>query len=294
MNPQGHGQQDVTMCRYRVFDGLDLLFLDVKKETVQFFSKSHSKTFAINHCEEGRIECKFASGEYLYMGPGDMSLGWHIHADYQHENFFPTKCFKGIVLLVDVEKAQPILDGLVTDAKIDLTELANRFCENADYGMLLEETESVRRIFSSLYTVPSQIKEHYFRLKVIEIFLLLSVIATESIERRISFRKQQVDTIKTVSQYIGQHYMERITIDDLAHTFSIPASTLKRCFKGVYGVTIHQFLKECRINEAKRLLHASDEPVLRIANAVGYENGSKFTSAFKEAVGMTPREYRKV
>ncbi len=54
-----------------------------------------------------------------------------------------------------------------------------------------------------------------------------------------------------------------------------PASTLKRCFKGVYGVTIHQFIKECRLNEAKRLLHETDESILQIANAVGYENGSK-------------------
>lgn len=33
---------------------------------------------------------------------------------------------------------------------------------------------------------------------------------------------------------------------------------------------------------------------LEIANAVGYENGSKFTSAFKEATGVTPSAYRKV
>ena len=41
-----------------VFDGIDLMFLDVKQETIQFYAKSHTKTFAINHCEEGRMECK--------------------------------------------------------------------------------------------------------------------------------------------------------------------------------------------------------------------------------------------
>ncbi|PQL19505.1 AraC family transcriptional regulator [Veillonella denticariosi JCM 15641] len=296
MNPHNHAisQPGISMSRYTVFDGIDLIFLDVKRETIQFFAQSHTKTFAINHCEEGRIECKFTSGEYLYMGAGDMSLGWHTHSDYQHENYFPTKFFKGIVLLVDVEKAQPVLDSLVTDSRIDLTDLANRFCENSDFGMMVEETESVRQIFSSLYTVPDQIKGHYFRLKVIEIFLLLSVISTENCERRSTFRKQQVDIVKSVSRYMSTYFMKRITIDELANSFNIPSSTLKRCFKGVYGVTIHQFLKECRINEAKRLLRDTDEPILRIANAVGYENGSKFTSAFKEAVGMKPSDYRKI
>ena len=296
MNPHNHAVSHAgnSMSRHTVFDGIDLMFLDVKQETIQFYAKSHTKTFAINHCEEGRIECKFTSGDYLYMGPGDMSIGWHIHADYQHENYFPTKLFKGIVLLVDVEKAQPILDTLVTETRIDLTQLANRFCEHSDFGMMMEETESVRQIFSSLYKVPDQIKGHYFKLKVIEIFLLLSIISTTNHEKRSSYRKQQVDIVKAVNEHISTQFMKRITIDSLSEQFDIPTSTLKRCFKGVYGTTIHHYLKECRINAAKHLLQESDQSILEIANAVGYENGSKFTSAFKEATGVTPSAYRKV
>ena len=296
MNPHNHAMSHAgtSISRHKVFDGIDLMFLDVKQETIQFYAKSHTKTFAINHCEEGRIECKFTSGEYLYMGPGDMSLGWHISSNYQHENYFPTKLFKGVVLLVDVEKAQPILDTLVTETRIDLTQLANRFCEHSEFGMMMEETESVRQIFSSLYKVPDQIKGHYFKLKVIEIFLLLSVISTTNHEKRSSYRKQQVDIVKAVNEYISTQFMKRITIDSLSDQFDIPTSTLKRCFKGVYGTTIHHYLKECRINAAKHLLQESDQSILEIANAVGYENGSKFTSAFKEATGVTPSAYRKV
>ena len=296
MNPHNHAMSHAgtSISRHKVFDGIDLMFLDVKQETIQFYAKSHTKTFAINHCEEGRIERKFTSGEYLYMGPGDMSLGWHISSNYQHENYFPTKLFKGVVLLVDVEKAQPILDTLVTETHIDLTQLANRFCEQSEFGMMMEETESVRQIFSSLYKVPDQIKGHYFKLKVIEIFLLLSIISTTNHEKRSSYRKQQVDIVKAVNEYISTQFMKRITIDSLSDQFDIPTSTLKRCFKGVYGTTIHHYLKECRINAAKRLLQESDQSILEIANAVGYENGSKFTSAFKEATGVTPSAYRKV
>lgn len=296
MNPHNHAMSHAgtSISRHTVFDGIDLMFLDVKQETIQFYAKSHTKTFAINHCEEGRIECKFTSGEYLYMGPGDMSLGWHISSNYQHENYFPTKLFKGVVLLVDVEKAQPILDTLVTETRIDLTQLANRFCEQSEFGMMMEETESVRQIFSSLYKVPDQIKGHYFKLKVIETFLLLSIISTTNHEKRSSYRKQQVDIVKAVNEYISTQFMKRITIDSLSDQFDIPTSTLKRCFKGVYGTTIHHYLKECRINAAKHLLQESDRSILEIANAVGYENGSKFTSAFKEATGVTPSAYRKV
>ena len=75
--------------------------------------------------------------------------------------------------------------------------------------------------------------------------------------------------------------MKRITIDSLSEQFDIPTSTLKRCFKGCIWYDNPSYLKECRINAAKGLLQESDQSILEIANAVGYENGSKFTSALK-------------
>nr|WP_303931052.1 AraC family transcriptional regulator [Veillonella dispar] len=124
--------------------------------------------------------------------------------------------------------------------------------------------------------------------------MLLSVISTSNNEKRATYRKQQVDIVKAVNEYVSTQFMKRITIETLSEQFDVPTSTLKRCFKGVYGTTIHQYLKECRINAAKRLLHETDQSILEIANAVGYENGSKFTSAFKEATGVTPSAYRKI
>ena len=57
MNPHNHAVSHAgnSMSRHTVFDGIDLMFLDVKQETIQFYAKSHTKTFAINHCEEGAL-----------------------------------------------------------------------------------------------------------------------------------------------------------------------------------------------------------------------------------------------
>ena len=68
---------------------------------------------------------------------------------------------------------------------------------------------------------------------MIEIFLLLSVISTANPEKRSTYRKQQVDIVKAVSEYVSTQFMKRITIDSLSEQFDIPTSTLKRCFKGV-------------------------------------------------------------
>ena len=229
MNPHAHmkGQSGVCMARHTVFDGIDLLFLDVKRETIQFFAQSHTKTFAINHCEEGVLNANSHLENTCIWGQGDMSLGWHIRSDYQHENYFPTKSFKGIVLLVDVERAQHVLDTLVADTQIDLTAIANRFfVKIQNFGMMMEETESGSPNFSSLYNVPDHIRSHYFK-KIVEIFFLLSVISTDSHEKRGSYRKQQVDIVKAVSKYLSTRISSNaLPLMIYLVTFDVPASTL--------------------------------------------------------------------
>ena len=91
------------LTNYVIYPGISIAYMDAHIQEFSCYAQPKPGVFAINHCEEGRIECKFTSGEYLYMGPGDMSLGWHTRSAYQHENYFPTKLFKGIVLLVDAE-----------------------------------------------------------------------------------------------------------------------------------------------------------------------------------------------
>ena len=53
-------------------------------------------------------------------------------------------------------------------------------------------------------------------------------------------------------------------------------------------------MKKCRMETAMKLLRETDRQIADIASAVGYESQGKFTRAFKEESGMTPREYRKV
>ena len=85
----------------------------------------------------------------------------------------------------------------------------------------------------------------------------------------------------------------RYTIEELSTKFHINQTTLKTTFKTVFGQSIGGYMKEYRIKRAKELLCHSDASVAEIAFAVGYENQSKFTVAFRNITGMLPRDYRK-
>jgi len=70
-------------------------------------------------------------------------------------------------------------------------------------------------------------------------------------------------------------------------------STLKATFKAVYGAPIAAYMKQYRMNQAIIYLRDTDHSMAEIATAVGYENQSKFTAAFKNVIGVLPTTYRK-
>lgn len=106
------------------------------------------------------------------------------------------------------------------------------------------------------------------------------------------FSREQLLIVQQIYTSVGTELSNRRTIKELAETYCISMTTLKRCFKKMYGVTIYQYLKRCRMVAAAKDLRESNDTVLDIANRWGYENGSKFSMAFKQVIGCNPREYR--
>lgn len=91
---------------------------------------------------------------------------------------------------------------------------------------------------------------------------------------------------------ISNHYMDDLTLDQLARQMYVSPYYLQRIFKQATGVSPFAFLTEKRITEAKRLLLETDEPVTSIAFQVGFKNPSHFSVVFAKNVGVSPTQYR--
>ena len=280
------------LTSYPVYPGIDLVYMDAH---IQSFScRSHPVTqglFAVNHCEEGRIECSFQNGEFLYMGPGDMSIGWRHHQEYCHSIFFPSSHYHGVSILCSVSQAQPVVDRLLGGS--DLTALCNRFCQESDFGLIMKESNDIQHLFEELYHVPEAIRRRYCQLKILEIFLFLETIEPER-KRYIYVTKRQADIVKAIHLELLENLTTKKRVEELAAEHHIAPTTLKRCFKSVYGDTIGRHLQVLRVNEAMRMLVETEDSVLQIANRVGYTNSSKFSMLFQKMTGMLPRDYRKL
>lgn len=52
------------------------------------------------------------------------------------------------------------------------------------------------------------------------------------------------------------------------------------------------YLNDYRLDTAANMLLATNDNVLEIANACGFDNLSYFTRSFKKKYGITPEKYR--
>ena len=94
--------------------------------------------------------------------------------------------------------------------------------------------------------------------------------------------ERQVDIVKAIQFGTIRNLTTKKRVEELAAEHHIAPTTLKRCFKSVYGSSIGQHLQELRVSEAMRMLAETEDSILQIANRVGYANSSKFSVLFQK------------
>ena len=121
----------------------------------------------------------------------------------------------------------------------------------------------------------------------------MSMVDVAEEKQREYYTSPQVEIVKQIHKRLISDLQERPTIEELAKEFLINTATLKNTFKGIYGQPIGTYMKEYRIRQAATMLRQTQATIAEIANKVGYENQSKFATAFRDVLNVAPAEYRK-
>lgn len=103
-----------------------------------------------------------------------------------------------------------------------------------------------------------------------------------------------MEKIRAIHEQITSNLQVRVTIEELSKQYDMPATSMKKYFREIYGDSIYSYQKRYRMNVAANLLmEDSKVEIQEIALKMGYENPGKFSSAFKSVMGVTPAKYRK-
>lgn len=105
-------------------------------------------------------------------------------------------------------------------------------------------------------------------------------------------RSHHDEEIIKVQEWLDQNYQTDIVVSSVAKKFKLSVRSLNRRFKLATNASPLQYLQSLRIDHAKELLKQSNLTVAEVADMVGYQDASYFTSLFKKATAVTPIEYR--
>jgi YesN/AraC family two-component response regulator len=104
----------------------------------------------------------------------------------------------------------------------------------------------------------------------------------------------QPSLIDDLVAYVDQNYADyTLSLEHIALRFSVSTSYLSRSFKEKTGMNFTQYIWLLRMNEVKRLLIDTNNPLQIIIERVGYLDAPNFIRKFKKDSGLTPGQFRK-
>ncbi|MDX9866575.1 MAG: helix-turn-helix transcriptional regulator, partial [Kiritimatiellia bacterium] len=94
--------------------------------------------------------------------------------------------------------------------------------------------------------------------------------------------------------YIQTHACRGIGVPDVACHLKVSRRLADLRFRQLQGRSILEAIRQCRLEEVRRLLVDTDLPIGVIGERCGYPNENYLKNLFKARFGLTMRDYRKL
>lgn len=273
-----------------LFPGIELCFFTLAAESLTVHHAALDHILEIHYCRSGRMGWEMSNGNSVYLGPKDFSLHT-LKACADSVISLPNGVYDGLTISIDLRVLTDNPPELLSETGITGEFLYDKFCKD-DSGLSLAGNEQTEQIFSAFYNQPERLQLTYQRIKALELLLYLSTFKTDAKDRLTEYHSAQVETIRTIHEYLIEHMEQRLTVESLSKQFLMNPTTLKTIFKSVYGNSIAAHVKEHRMEQAAKLLRETSLSIAEIAGRIGYDSQSRFTAAFKEYSGKLPKDYR--
>jgi len=161
-------------------------------------------------------------------------------------------------------------------------------------------TPQIAKTISDLYECPytGHIKRLYLEAKLVELLAhqLHAVHAIANSNHLNKLSKLNVENLHFIKEMIVANLSKNYSIEELSYLSMMNRTKLQAGFKELFGLTIHDFIIEKRMDLAYQLLtesYANRWNISEIAQRVGYLRSNHFSAAFKKKFGVSPRKYLK-
>ncbi len=106
-------------------------------------------------------------------------------------------------------------------------------------------------------------------------------------------RKTETEAIERAVIYIENNLPSALSVKDISREVGLNPAKLQQGFKLLKGSTVKNYIKNARLEAARRLLVSSEMNISEIVYRLGLSNRGYFSRIFKERYGATPSEFKK-
>ncbi|HFL2538664.1 TPA: helix-turn-helix transcriptional regulator, partial [Clostridioides difficile] len=93
---------------------------------------------------------------------------------------------------------------------------------------------------------------------------------------------------------IHESYHKPLDLAMVSNHVSLNYAYFSNLFKKNIGKGFAEYLRDVRLDKARRLLAETDHKIVEVAAMVGYESYKSFTRAFRLVMQIQPTEYRQM
>lgn len=240
-------------------------------------------------------------GEAEHILDGHMSVvkpGDYFIVDYGSRHSYKSLGSEGFLNL-DLLFLPEILDPILKGTKSLRTLLEhyllhfniNALVQNPARMVFHDDTGQIKKLMDLINDEAESRRPGYtelIRCYLIEI-LLLTVRHLDDAEAASTGQ----DISAFITAYVAEHYMEELTLRDIADRMNYSLPYISKRFKDDMGTTFVKYLQNYRVMQGCRLLTSSRRSLSEITEMVGYKDVKFFSALVKKMTGLSPADFRR-
>lgn len=266
------------------------------KEDVFFNVLWHNRDYTAPHWHngleilyllEGSEDCYLGEEECIRMKKGDFLV---INSRVVHSVQCPRQCREMLIQIPYpmMKRFIPQIDGL------------EFVCEKITGKKQRMDTFLVESALSTLaelhpFQSPEETLEFYS-----QIYHLLAVLVKDFsvsvTSDKMEISEKYMERLGMITSYVKEHYMEEISLQEIARLVSLNPDYFTRFFKKYMGMTFLDYVNSVRMEHVVRDLQRTDLNVQKLLEIHGFTNYKLFMKMYKSRFESTPgkmRRYRK-
>lgn len=107
-------------------------------------------------------------------------------------------------------------------------------------------------------------------------------------------RSRDFSQVAKAVRRIQTQYGERLTVAALARSAGLSQYQFEQRMRRIFQITAGQLIQKVRMEAAMRRLGEGEDAIAAVALECGYADQSAFTRKFRQTVGLSPSEYRRL